>query len=184
MQLEEWSDSLVIPIQEDVSLLLKHADGSLLLALETTAAVAVNVLALMNDQVRIMHSSAALGMATYVQGDESWSLALDYVWRCRNRTMSAAAIAERELFLEEEGWLASITFLGAHTQMEYEIQDAAIISRIMLVIIPTASASTYTQWPSGVEQDILPGVLPATGRMDLSQWATLTIEDSEQTTGD
>jgi hypothetical protein len=179
MQLDEWPDALVIPIQEGVSLHLKHANGSLLLALETTVTVAVNVLASMNDQIRIMHSSAALGTATYVQGDEIWNRELDFVWRCRNRTMSAAAIAQRELFLMEEGWLASITYQGTLNHVEYEIQDARSISQLMLVIIPASDPSAYFQWPSGVEQDILPGLIPATGHMDLSQWATLAVEDLE-----
>jgi hypothetical protein len=184
MHSEEWGDAKIVQIADGVFLYLKYAEGSLFLGLSTHEPVVGNVLVRMGDRVRIMHSSAALGTAVYIPGDGMWERIQDFVWRCRSRTLSQRATSERESFLQEEGWLASITFMGEHNHLEYQIADLAKIGRLALVLLPTTHPRDLIPWPTDLAQDLFPGAIPLHGTMDPRQWWQLQLDEPEAPPGD
>ena len=74
-----------------------HAGGYLYLGIRsaTREAFATNIYVEDNDQVRILHASAALGTAIYQQGTDSWEQTRAFDWKCRGSSNSEAAAAAR-----------------------------------------------------------------------------------------
>ncbi|MCJ7550614.1 MAG: DPP IV N-terminal domain-containing protein, partial [Anaerolineae bacterium] len=71
---DEWDDAIFELLSDGSELLMMHADGYLYLGIRSTTreSFATNIYVEDNDQVRILHSSAALGTAIYQQGTDSW----------------------------------------------------------------------------------------------------------------
>jgi hypothetical protein len=176
MQPDEWRDALAIEISEGASLRLKLADGSLFLGLSTQEPVVGNVLVQTGSSIRVMHSSAALGTAVYTQEGDLWRLVEDFVWQCRGRLLTEAVQEQRATFLAEEGWLASVAYMGEPNHVEYQIADPFGIGRLTLVFLPAANPSDLITWPEDVTQDILPGPVPAEAHVVPEQWPRLILE--------
>jgi len=176
MELEEWAGALAVEIGERATLRLKHADGFLFIGLETQEPVVGNVLLQAGDILSILHSSAALGTALYVRSDGLWQRTKDFVWQCRSRTLTDSAIRQRNAFLEEEGWMASITYMGAGNHLEYRIADAATIERLALVLLPASHPEDAFTWPEELTQDLFPGPIGAIATIDSREWASLNLK--------
>jgi len=175
MQPDEWGDCVIVEVREGVTLYAKHADGFLLLALATQEPVVGNVLTLAGDTLRIMHSSAALGTALYERSGDLWRRTQDFVWRCRSRSLTSSALAQRESFLEDERWMASITYMGERNHLEYQIANPSEIERLALVLLPASHPKDFFSWPADLDQDLLPGPIPAEGRAATETWPTLRL---------
>ena len=93
----EWDDAAIELLSDGSELLLMHADGYLYLGIRsaTREAFATNIYVEDNDQVRILHASAALGTAIYQQGTDSWEQTRAFDWKCRGSSNSEAAAAAR-----------------------------------------------------------------------------------------
>ncbi|MBU8914371.1 MAG: hypothetical protein KOO61_10140 [Spirochaetales bacterium] len=59
------------------------------------------------DEIAILHSSAALGAATYQKEAGSWRLTQGFVWSGRRTDDGETAQAERDAFLKEERRVAA-----------------------------------------------------------------------------
>lgn len=141
-----------------------------------------NVLIQTGSQVRVMHSSAALGTAMYEREEAVWRRTQDFVWRCRSRILTEAALQQRQAFREEEGWLASITYMGEVNHLEYRIADPAAIERLALVLLPASHPDDLFTWPVDMNQDIFPGPITAESHMAPEQWPRLILEGSTPAT--
>ena len=172
---EEWADAVLITIDSQADLYLKHADGFLLLGLVTQKPIVGNVLVQTGSEVRILHSSAALGTAVYHEDSDLWIRTKDFVWRCRSRMLTESALAQRDVFLQEEGWLASITYMGEYNHLEYQIADSDTIAKLALVLLTAAQPSDFLVWPQDMIQDIFPGPIPAVGQLHPKHWPQLTM---------
>jgi hypothetical protein len=91
-----------------------QADGYLYLGIrsKTPGMIASNVFIQRDEEVEILHTSAALGTAVYQIKMDGWHQIQDFTWRCRDTSNSENAKAEREEFLLEEGWVGVNTWLG------------------------------------------------------------------------
>ena len=113
----EWDGSVTVAMSDDSSLHWMHEDGVLYVALESAAIGAVNLLVATEDEVWILHSSAALGSALYLPGDGVWDLSHGFDWCCRTATDDSARLE----LLDNEGWQATIGFTGDEGIVEYEV---------------------------------------------------------------
>lgn len=176
MELEEWSGALAVEFGEGATLRLKHGDGFLFIGLETQEPVVGNVLLQAGDNLRILHSSAALGTAIYERSESLWQRTRDFIWQCRSRMLTGSAVQQRNAFLEEEGWVASITYMGEGNHLEYEIASAESIERLALVLLPSSHPADIFTWPEELTQDLFPGPIRAIATIDPKQWASLNLE--------
>ena len=119
----EWDDAAIELLSDGSELLLMHADGYLYLGIRsaTQESFATNIYVEDNDQVRILHASAALGTAIYQQVTESWQQTRGFDWKCRGSSNSEAAVAARDAYLQEERWVAGISLMGTPNELEYQI---------------------------------------------------------------
>ena len=176
---DEWSDADRVRIADGAWLYLKKADGFLFLGVATPEPVVGNVLIQTGSDVLVLHSSAALGTAVYAKEEDLWRRTRDFRWRCRGRTLTERVREERETFLREEGWLASITYQGAGNHLEIQIAAPTGDVRLMLVLLPAARPSALFTWPDDVVQDLFPGPIPAEGHFDPREWPILTLSEEE-----
>ena len=131
------------------------------------------------DSVAVLHSSAALGTAVYRRAQYGWDLTRTFTWELRDSTMSAAAQQEREAFLQREGWVATIAYLGANTDTEFKI--AMPSGRVRLAVIPMSVGQAYREtawWPGRIADGcrsiaLLSGDAPGQLQFAPDNWMTV-----------
>lgn len=176
---EEWAGAHHIELTRSTELLLKH-DGDWLYAGVRTGELGMfvgNICVIRNMCLHIHHSSAALGTATYRWGRSTplWILARPFDWRCRTLGFSSFAVRERERFLAEEGWVASISYLGRPAEMEFQIAASDRSLLVWLVLLP-ASGADLLDWPEIQDQETFPGPIPDEFHLELGSWARLILD--------
>ncbi|MEN8113668.1 MAG: hypothetical protein ABFS21_04720 [Actinomycetota bacterium] len=166
----EWDGSATVTMTDGSALHWMHDQDVLFVALESDAVGAVNLVLATEDEVWILHSSAALGSALYLRGPEVWELSHGFAWCCR----SATDDSPRMQLLEEEGWQANIGFSGDDGIVEYEVTlpwDGALVAVSYLT-----DAETSAFWPADLSsgaRDQLVGPPPPERDYNLDEWFTL-----------
>lgn len=170
----EWDGSTTVTMSDDSSLHWMHSDDVLYVALESSAVGAVNLAIAADDEVWILHSSAALGSALYTPGDGTWKLSHGFDWCCRSATDDSARLR----LLDEEGWQANIGFTGDDGIVEYEVVlpwDGAAVAVSYLT-----DSETSAFWPTDLSsgaRDQLVGPPPPMRNFNLDEWHTLVSTD-------
>ena len=151
----EWDAAVVEPMSDGSELLLMHGDGYLYLGVRaaTDEMVAANVFLETVGRVRIMHASAALGTANLEEAGDRWERTRAFDWTCRSTSSSDAAVAEREAYLAEEGWMAANSRMGTPNELEYRIlaPDDPIV--LAVSIMRTSSPDERHTWPVALDDD-------------------------------
>jgi hypothetical protein len=174
----EWDDALVLPLAADTSLHLKHAEGSLYVGVRAApgAEVVGNVYIAYEETVEILHASHALGPATYRLEEGVWTLEQPFVWSCRSLGFSDSAVAEREAFLDENGWLATVLNLGVAEHMEYRISIEGEPMRMLFRFDVHRETQEVLTWPVDTAVGIAPGPLPRQATFRPEEWCELLFE--------
>ena len=127
----EWAEAVGTALDDGTGVRWMHAGGSLYVGIDGDEVGAVNLVLAGGDEVRMLHSSAALGSAVYVRENGARRMECGFEWCCRSRTDGTDAVA----LFESEGWTANIGFLGAPGDVEFRVswsggEDRAAISSI------------------------------------------------------
>jgi formylglycine-generating enzyme required for sulfatase activity len=176
----EWDSAAVATFADGSELLLMHAGDYLYLGLRanTPGMIVGNVFIQRENEIIILHSSAALGTAIYQQGEGVWHQVRDFDWRCRDSGSSASAQAERAAFLQEESWLASNARMGTPNELEYQIAILEETLRLAVNFIRADDPNVKIPWPTDLADGCIlptPGGLPADLYFSPGGWATLSI---------
>ena len=179
MSADEWSDAKRELFSDGSELFMKHHEGYLYLGIRASAPgmIVGNIFVSQGDRVSILHSSAALGTAIYEKGADGYQQTQDFVWRCRNSGSSPAAQAARDAFLREEGWVASICYMGTPEELEYKIAMPGVSLQMAVTFTPASDVSVRIYWPLGLADDTVKapqGEFPKSMQFFLSTWATVT----------
>ncbi len=177
---DEWGDAVVEMLSDGSDLMLMHDHEFLYVGvrLQNPGLIVGNIFVDLGDDVIVLHSSAALGTAIYSKDDGIWNRTQNFVWRCRSTSDSASAVAEREKFLQDEGWVANNSYMGTPNELEYKIKIIQESMRLAVTLIPANDIDTRIYWPIDLDDDcILPtsGGLLATLSFLLDHWAALEI---------
>lgn len=106
-----------------------------------------NVFIQQGDEISILHISAALGTAIYTRGAEKWQLQQGFTWQCREDSDSPAAMAKREAFLQQEGWLGSISYRGTPEELEYQILLSGEPLHLLVIFESMGMRGVRFLWP-------------------------------------
>ena len=98
--------------------------------------------------------------------------------RCRTSGFSAYAVQERARFLEQDGWLGTIGYLGTPTEFEYKILLDEEPLRMLYLFLETTDPSQLLSWlvPADVADaylEIITGPIPAEVSFNFDRWAVL-----------
>jgi hypothetical protein len=176
----EWDEAQVETFADGSELLLMHADGYLYLGIRanTPGMIAGNVFVHGGDEITILHASAALGTAIYQKGEDSWQQVQDFTWQCRNTGHSEAAQAERDAFLQQEGWVAANSRMGTPEELEYRVEMPEDALRLAVNFIRASHQSEKIPWPADLEDDCVkptPGGLPGDLYFAPDQWGMFEV---------
>ena len=139
----EWEGAAVTVMDDGTELKWLHTGGFLYVGILNDTIGAANLAVTGEDYVRILHSSAALGSASYQrQADGTWHLEHGFEWCCRN----PADPNDGDLLLADEGWLANIGFVGAPGHIEYQLMLAAGELRVAISYAYTIDSVAF--WPA------------------------------------
>lgn len=128
------------------------------------------------NEISILHASAALGTATYQQTMDGWSQTQGFTWYCRDFSDNQEAQAARETFLNQDGWVASIGYMGAFNEMEFKILLSSDPMRMAVAFHGNPRAKIV--WPTGVKDDTLrfiSGNLTDSASFSPEKWAEVTV---------
>ena len=131
-----------------------------------------------DEAVSILHASAALGSAVYKKAGESWTITKDFSWSCRDYSNSEEAREEREAFLQQEGWIASIAGMGNIDGLEYQIDLTGASMPIAIAIHKESDPSVVFVWPAGTQDDSLDQFVsdfPASLSFSPEEWAKIAL---------
>jgi len=176
---DEWSDAKQELFSDGSELLMKYHEGYLYLGIRASAPgmIVGNIFVNHGDRVSILHSSAALGTAIYEKSVDGFQQTQDFVWRCRSSSNSPTAQAERDAFLEQEGWVAGNSYMGTPQELEYKIAMPNGSLRLAVTFTPASDVSVRIYWPASLADDCTKspqGEFPKNMRFSLSTWATVT----------
>ena len=102
----------------------------------------------------------------------------DFTWQCRSTSLSDAAQAERDEFLQEEGWVAANGRMGAPNELEYQIKIPEENFRLAAVYIKASPPYEKIPWPTQLTDNTItptPGGLPESFYFSPEQWALLDL---------
>ena len=136
----------------------------------------MHVFVLQGEQIKILHASAALGTAIYSQGEGAWQQVQDFDWRCRSTSNGQAAQAQRDQFLDEEGWLATNSRIGTPNELEYRIKLSGKDLRLAVNFLRAADTSQKIPWPANLDDDCIkltPRGYPTELQFSPEQWGVL-----------
>lgn len=168
----------------------QFADGSELLMIQTVDTlylairagtaemIAGNVFVQHGDEVRILHTSAALGTAIYQQSGEIWAQTKGFSWCCRDTVLSETLDAERAAFLEQEGWVGINSRIGAPNELEYQIALGEEDFRLAVNFLLVSNPDEKIPFPAEVTDDCIlptPGSYPAEFHFSPETWFPVSV---------
>ncbi len=177
----EWDNATVETFADGSELLLMHADGYLYLGIRVNipGMIVGNIFVNRGDEITILHSSAALGTAAYQKGEDNWQQIQNFTWQCRDTSDSDAAKAERDAFLQQEGWVAANSRMGTPEELEYRIEMAEDTLRLAMNFIRASNQNKKIPWPPDLEDDCIkptPGGLPPEMQFSPELWGMISKE--------
>ena len=176
----EWDNAKVETFADGSELLLTYAGNYLYLGIRsnTPGMIAGNVLIKRGDEIAILHSSAALGTAIYQHGEDSWHQIQNFTWCCRDTSNSESSQADREEFLQDEGWVAVNSRMGIPEELEYQIDVTGAPIQLAVNFLRASNPNEKIPWPADLDDDCIkptPGGLPENLFFSPEQWATLDV---------
>ena len=171
----EWDGAATLEMSDGAPIRLMHYDETLYLSVEGSELGSVNVVMAIQDEIWILHSSAALGSALYTPGSDQWELARGFSWCCRSGNDTTGRLA----LLEEEGWQANIGFTGTPGIVEYEI--AIPWAGALIAVSSVRSDENTGFWPAELSDEArlqLIGAPPPTRAFNTAEWVLLQTADS------
>jgi len=150
----EWSEAETFEFSDGSELYLLRKDQTLYLAVIGSApgTLGANIFLFQDDQVQIMHISAALGTAEYERDGISWSQIRVFDWQHRTIGNGELALAERQAYLELEGWSAPNARTGTANHLEMQLQLESGGQRIAVSLIQSSS-NIRIVWPADLGDD-------------------------------
>jgi len=182
----EWDDAATIELGLDAMLFMKCVDELLFLGIRGTTMGIPSPLILRNEDVQVLHASAALGTGIYSLQEDTWTQTQAFDWQCRSRGFSSSAVAAREAFFESERWLGTIGFLGSRTHFEYKIEVEGATLLMLFLYMEATDPLSILSWPAtpqGVEPylPLITGPIPEQIEIDFGMWANLSLDLDEAT---
>jgi formylglycine-generating enzyme required for sulfatase activity len=148
----EWEQAGLYYFEDGSELYLLYADNHLYLAIKAVSdqMISANVFLSSEDSIHIMHTSAALGTAIYQPEGDTWKKVRDFEWCCRSTMDSHTAEAEREDFLDQDGWLGINSFKGHKNELEYKIRLTGSEAYLAVNFLRVDQVDVKLVWPVGI----------------------------------
>ncbi|HMB93469.1 MAG TPA: hypothetical protein VKP65_21635 [Rhodothermales bacterium] len=172
----EWAQALQQDLAGGGHLYLQHEGNYLYVAMRGVESGWGHVYVLEDDSLRVLHASAALGMAVYHQDDRKPSqLKREFVWEMRDPGMNPEVQEQRMDYLGKHGWVATTGHMGVPEEIEYQIDKRLLESASVLAVVYVATPEAPRYWPASLQDatlnaDLIRGTPPDTQTFDPTGW--------------
>jgi len=148
----EWDQADLFYFEDGSELYLLFSDNHLYLAINaiSTEMISANVFLFSDENIEILHTSAALGTAIYQPEGDTWRRTKDFEWCCRSTSDSAGARASREAFYHIENWLGINTYNGTENELEYKIRLTGSEKFLAVNFLRVNDIDDKQIWPVGI----------------------------------
>ena len=162
---------------------LQHDGSALYIAVEAPADGFTSLCLGTNDRVQVLHASAALGAVDYRRTGGPWApdQAL-FVYGMRDPSMTEAALAQRQAYFTEHGWVASTARMGGNRVQEFKIDMTRIATRLAIGYYVTAGTGSVLTWPASMSMNdgcaampLVRGTVTGGLTFDPSRWAPISL---------
>jgi hypothetical protein len=103
----EWKGAVRVRLGDNAHALLLHDGKFLYVAMVGRQPGTSSVCAMGGKQVLVLHSSAALGTASFAPEKDKWRMTRGFIWTNRDTSGTPTAMAERKKTLDTDGWFAN-----------------------------------------------------------------------------
>jgi hypothetical protein len=184
IQAEEWKDAEVWNLEGGGQLYLLTAGDHLFLAVRALppGMIVGNVFLSVGNEVKVFHSSAALGTVIFQQDGDNWQKIKDFEWCCRSRVDDPSSREARTALYDREGWLGANSFLGAENELEYKIRLEGSESALALNYLWADGSAAKQVWPAGLSDGVSwpsEGGFPDLMEFSPEKWYPLQAASSE-----
>ena len=175
---QEWQNAARYHFDEGSEVYLMISGNHLFLAIRANGGgmIAGNVFLAEENQIMILHTSAALGTALYNKDGEQYKKIKDFSWCCRSKIDDEASRVAREKFFADENWLGINSFLGVENELEYKILLEGQLDMLAVNFIYADGGGDKQVWPVGLKDGVsLPtsGGFPEMIEFSVEEWILL-----------
>jgi hypothetical protein len=172
----------------DLQIRLQHDGTALYIAVESPSDGFTSLCLGTTDRVQVLHASAALGAVDYRRTGGTWTPdQTTFVFGMRDPSMTEVAIAQRQAYYDQNGWVASTARMGGGRVQEFKIDMTRIATRLAVTYYVTAGTGSVLTWPPSMPQTDGCAALPlvrgtvTTGlTFDSSRWAPIALGPAPQ----
>lgn len=143
----EWDQAAPVTLSNGDIAYWQHEGATLYVALDGSELGAVNLVIATDEELWVLHSSAALGSLLFVPGDSAWQQSHGYTWCCRSANDDTARLE----LLENEGWQANIGYTGDVGVVEYHVEIPWEFAAVALIYHTEDRDPVY--WPTDLEPE-------------------------------
>jgi hypothetical protein len=178
---DEWGEAARVKLAYGELLLMQDGDY-LYVGISSDYLGLGSVCIYLDEKISVLHSSAALGTATYAENDGSWQKTGDFVWSNRETSMSQSAQQARQRHLETNNWVASNGNMGERGEMEYQIAMTDGAVRLAVTYLMSPEYTTTDFWPETLADgcryfEPLPGDAPEIVNFAPETWMRVIAPD-------
>jgi len=148
----EWDQADLYFFEDESELFLLHDDDHLYLAIRAVSdeMISANVFLASEENIAILHTSAALGTAVYQPAGNTWQKTRDFEWCCRSTIDNASTRAMREAFYHTDNWLGINTYNGTENELEYMIRLTGAEEFLAVNFLRVNNIVNKQVWPIGI----------------------------------
>jgi len=180
----EWDSARREKFSDGSELLLMQNGGYLYLGIRVNLHTIWSVFLDRGDEIAVLHSSGSLGTAVYKRTESDWQPTRTFAWTLQDKSNSETARQQRELFLEKEGWLASLGTMGKPEEVEFQLAMPQGALRLAVAFPLPPNYGEAALWPAGLDDDVrtidlLEGDTPGQLRFSPERWAVVMVAGYE-----
>lgn len=168
---------------------LQHDGAALYIAIESPSDGFTSLCLGSADSVQILHASAALGAIEYRRVDSAWTPdQSSFVYGMRDPGLTDAAVAARQAYFVEHGWVASTARMGGNRVQEFKIDVKRLRpeTRLAAAYYVTTGTGSVLAWPDSMQTGdgcatfaLVRGEVVSGLTFDPSRWAPISFAPSE-----
>ena len=183
-EVAEWSAArLESSSPSGLKVRLQHDGTALYVAVESPVDGYTSLCLGTSDRVQILHASAALGAVDYRRTGGPWApdQAL-FAFAMRDPSMTETAIAQRQTYFTQNGWVASTARIGGNRVQEFKIDMTRIATRLAIAYYVTAGEGSVLTWPESMSANdgcaaiaLVRGTVTTGLTFDPARWAPISL---------
>jgi hypothetical protein len=147
----EWGEAEHIQMNNGDDIYLMSDGDYLYLGIRSYESLVGSICIADDEKISILHSSAALGSAIYHKEGENWRRVQNYNWQMREADMDEETQQARSDYLANNGWIASIGYMGNGEEVEYQIEMPEDGLRFAVAYLVYGGKLYW--WPQELEDD-------------------------------